>query len=163
MILLGVDPGSRVTGYGIIGRQDGDQWFHIASGVLSFSAADSFFDRLKTIYSETVALIGRYSPDQVVFEDVFYGQNIKSMLQLGQARGAALVAALNCDRPLYTYAAREIKQALTGNGAASKEQVRRMVMAVLHLDKAPAPLDVSDALAIALCHGLRFRPDKSSK
>ncbi|MBN1541433.1 crossover junction endodeoxyribonuclease RuvC [candidate division KSB1 bacterium] len=156
-VVLGIDPGSRTTGFGVIACQGKDGWSHIASGTVSLSPGAPFFERLKAIYRGTVSLIETYSPDQVAVEDVFYSHNVKSALQLGQARGAALVAALNSDRPIHTYAAREVKQALTGNGSASKEQVRHMVVQILGLHSMPEPLDVSDALAIALCHALRSK------
>jgi crossover junction endodeoxyribonuclease RuvC len=157
MIVMGVDPGSVVTGYGLIEKKQDDTLDVVNSGCVRTSAKDDFYFRLKKIYDEISKCIDEYCPAHVVFEDVFYSRNVKVALQLGQARGAALLAAVNHERKIYTYSAREVKQALTGYGNASKEQVQAMVTRLLRLQQKLSPLDISDALAIAICHLHRYK------
>jgi crossover junction endodeoxyribonuclease RuvC len=155
-MILGVDPGSQNTGYGLILAGDRNQHSFIHAGCLRFSSQRDFNERLKLIYDQMTALIQDHEPQHVAFEDVFYGKNFKSALKLGQARGAAVLAALNLDKRVFAYSAREVKQAITGYGNASKEQVRAGVTRLLNLSEPPSPLDASDALAIALCHAHRL-------
>ncbi len=155
MLILGIDPGTATTGYGVI-ESSGPNDFHcLAFGAVRSKTSLSLPQRLKKIYDSITEIIEQYRPDQVALEDVFYGQNIQAALKLGQARGAAIIAALNAEKPVATYSAREVKMSLTGYGAASKEQVQRMVRDILRLDEPATPLDASDALAIALCHAQR--------
>ena len=156
MMILGIDPGSRITGYGVI------DYKHPHAECLTFgciitSSKRPFYERLKKIYDDITQLIGSFQPEWVVLEDIFYSQNVKSALQLGQARGAALLAAINTNKRISTYAPRVVKQALTGKGSASKEQVRAMVAQMLQLCDQKLELDASDALAVALCHAYRWR------
>lgn len=149
MRILGIDPGSRVTGFGII-DSDGSRSRHVASGCVR-TAGDNLPARLGEIYRELHAVIAAHGPQQVAVEQVFMARNASAALKLGQARGAAIVAAVDHHLPVYEYSAREVKQALVGKGGAEKEQVQYMVQLLLGL-QGGMPLDESDALAIALCH-----------
>ena len=156
MIVLGIDPGSSVTGYGILQSDSRDERRCITFGCIRSRSKEPFYLRLKKIYDEIGQLIEGHRPGWVALEDIFYSRNIKSVLQLGQARGAAILAAVNAQCSISLYSPREVKQALTGYGAASKEQVQSMVFRLLQLSNGAAPLDASDALAIAICHINRF-------
>ena len=149
MRVLGVDPGSRVTGYGLIDH-DGGAPAYVASGCIRTRGAD-FTARLADIYKGIEAVIDDYGPAELAIEEVFIAKNPGTALKLGQARGAAIAAAVARDMPVTGYAARRVKQAVVGTGRASKEQVQHMVVALLALDASPAP-DAADALAVALCH-----------
>ena len=149
MRILGIDPGSRVTGFGII-DSDGSRSRHVASGCVR-TAGDDLPARLGEIYRELHAVIAAHEPHQVAVEQVFMARNASAALKLGQARGAAIVAAVDHQLPVYEYSAREVKQALVGKGSAEKEQVQYMVQLLLGL-QGKMSLDESDALAIALCH-----------
>ncbi len=161
MLVLGIDPGSAITGYGLIKSLQSSIYECLEFGCVNTRASDPFHLRLKEIYDRVVALIANFQPDFVALEDIFYSRNVKSAMQLGQARGASVLAALNSEKAIVTYTPREVKQALTGHGAASKEQVQKMVAKLLHLESMDAPLDASDALAIAICHANRFWTEKS--
>jgi len=152
MIVLGIAPGSTVTGYGIIKSDQPSMLECLASGSIRLSGIKDFPGRLKKIYQEIASLIEKFDPDSVALEDIFYGRNIKSALMLGQARGAAILAGVNAEKEIAIYAPREVKLAVTGRGSASKEQVQMMVMRILDSSQSFQPLDVSDALAIAICH-----------
>jgi crossover junction endodeoxyribonuclease RuvC len=157
MIVMGIDPGSAVTGYGILESEPFGPMRCLTCGCVRTKATAPFERRLKTIYDEMNDLINRYAPNQIALEDIFISRNVRAAFQLGQARGAAIIAAVNAEIPIYFYAAREVKQAVTGNGAARKEQVQSMVSGLLHMDLSQWPLDASDALAIAICHSHRSR------
>ena len=161
MRILGIDPGVRVTGYGLISGGN-DEPECLTYGCLKIPPDLLFHDRLKRIYDGVFDLIETHEPTCVVLEDVFYSRNVKSAFQLGQARAAAVLAAVNSGVSVAAYAAREIKLSVTGNGAASKEQVRHMVQHLLNLIDLVCPMDASDALAIALCHSNRNRTNASS-
>ena len=148
--ILGIDPGSRLTGFGILDF-DGDKPTYVASGTVK-SLDGSFPDRLKQIFESVGEIVAEYRPDIVAIETVFMARNAGSALKLGQARSAALCATFAFDIEVFEYAPREIKQAVVGTGAASKEQVQHMVVSMLQLNAAPAE-DASDALAAAICHG----------
>lgn len=150
MVVLGIDPGSRITGYGLVDLADG-RMAYVASGCIRTKRGD-FTHRLADIYLGIETLIGEYSPGEVAIEEVFLAKNAQSALKLGQARGAAIAAAVAGDVPVYEYAARFVKQAVVGTGRASKVQVQHMVTALLSLSAVPVS-DAADALAIALCHG----------
>ncbi|HPG39543.1 MAG TPA: crossover junction endodeoxyribonuclease RuvC [bacterium] len=158
MLVLGIDPGSMVTGYGLV-RDSNGELECIENGCIRNTAKTEFGARLKKIHDEITGLIEKFQPDQVAFEDIFYGRNVRALIQLGQARGAAIIAALNAHKPVVTYAPREVKLAITGFGGASKEQVQKMVIGILKLDEAMQVMDVSDALAIAICHINRFNAE----
>ncbi len=150
-VVLGIDPGTLVTGYGII-AQNGSTRRHIASGTIPNPAGSPIAERLKTIYDGLVSIIATYRPTEVAIETAFYGKNARSALTLGQARGVSILAAVHHRLPLSEYAPREVKKAVVGNGNASKQQVQFMVKALLHLPGRAMALDTSDALAVALCH-----------
>jgi len=152
--ILGIDPGSRKTGFGVLDFS-GDDPTYVASGVVN-SAEGTFPDRLRRIFTAVGEIVEEYRPDVVAIESVFMHKNAGSALKLGQARSAALCATFGFEMEVHEYAPREIKQAIVGTGAASKEQVQHMVISLLKLDAAPS-LDAADALAAALCHGHQHR------
>jgi len=151
MRVLGIDPGTLTTGYGIVAEED-HKLFHVASGGISPSGKQPFPKRLQKIYEELVKVIEKHRPHIVVVEDLFVSKNIKSALKLGHARGVAILAAMNAGLPVFEYAPLEVKQAVVGNGKAEKKQVQMMVKALLDLPKVPHPADAADALAAAICH-----------
>ncbi|MDA8099514.1 MAG: crossover junction endodeoxyribonuclease RuvC [Nitrospiraceae bacterium] len=151
MRVLGIDPGTLTSGYGIVTEED-HKIFHVASGGISPSAKQPFPKRLGKIYDELEKIIEKYQPQVVVIEDLFVSQNIKAALKLGHARGVAILAAVNAGLPVFEYAPAEVKQAVVGTGKAEKKQVQLMVKALLELPKAPHPADAADALAAAICH-----------
>ena len=152
--ILGIDPGSRLTGFGVIDF-DGDKAVYIASGTVR-SIDGAFADRLRQIFESIGEIVDEFRPDIVSIESVFMHKNAGSALKLGQARSAAICATFKYGSEVYEYAPREIKQAIVGTGAATKEQVQHMVVSILSLDGAPAP-DAADALAAAICHGHQRR------
>ena len=152
--VLGIDPGSRTTGYGLIDR-DGNRMSYVASGCIRTEGSD-FHARLAQIYRGIETVIDDYGPAEVAVEEVFVARNPSSALKLGQARGAAIAAAIAHDMPVTGYAARRVKQAVVGTGRATKQQVQHMVKATLALSEAPAQ-DAADALAVALCHAQSSR------
>jgi len=148
--ILGIDPGSRITGFGLIDLER-SRTRYVDAGCIKTSG-DDLAGRLKTIFEGLSAVIEAHSPDEVAVEQVFMHRNASAALKLGQARGAALVAAVTHSLEVYEYMPKTIKQAVTGRGAASKEQVQHMVTIMLSLRETPAT-DAADALAVALCHG----------
>ncbi len=152
--ILGIDPGSRLTGFGVVDfRQDTPAY--VASGTLKSTDGD-FPARLRQIYDAVGAIVEKYRPDIVSVESVFMHRNAGSALKLGQARSAALCGTFAHGAEVVEYAPREIKQAIVGTGSASKEQIQHMVTRMLGLDEAPA-VDAADALAAAICHGHQRR------
>ncbi|OGW40070.1 MAG: crossover junction endodeoxyribonuclease RuvC [Nitrospirae bacterium GWD2_57_9] len=151
MRVLGVDPGTLTSGYGIVAEED-HKLFHVVSGGISPSAKQPFPKRLKKIYEELEKIIEKYRPHVVVVEDLFVSKNMQSALKLGHARGVAILAAMNAGLPVFEYSPLEVKQAVVGNGKAEKKQVQMMVKALLDLQKVPHPADAADALAAAICH-----------
>jgi crossover junction endodeoxyribonuclease RuvC len=149
MRILGIDPGSRVTGYGVI-EVTGREARYMDSGCIRTGGGD-LPDRLKKIYLGTREIVQRYKPQEMAVEQVFMGKNASSALILGQARASAICAVFDDDVIVYEYAARQIKQALVGKGSADKTQVQHMVKILLKLQGDPQ-MDASDALAVALCH-----------
>ena len=152
--ILGIDPGSRTTGFGVLDFVD-DRAAYVASGSVR-SVEGDFAARLRLIFRSVAEIAAEYRPDAIVIESIFVHRNAMSALKLGQARSAALCATFGLDVTVYEYAPREIKQAVVGNGAATKEQVQHMVVALLQLQGTPSP-DAADALAAALCHGHQRR------
>jgi len=148
-VILGIDPGSRICGYGLI-RARGNSLEYLASGVIRMGTL-TFPERLHTIFSDISDIIIEHGPDMAAVEEVFMGKNASSALKLGQARGAAIVACTHYQLPVAEYAARKVKQALVGRGQADKKQVQQMVKSLLGLSRMP-PEDAADALAIAVCH-----------
>jgi crossover junction endodeoxyribonuclease RuvC len=156
MRILGIDPGSRATGYGLV---DGEDETLVDAGVIRLDPDDDHPDRLKQIYDRLTALIGEHDPDTFSIEMPVYGKNPQSMLKLGRAQAAAMMAGLNAGLPIAQYTPKEIKKSVTGNGNASKDQVRFMIKSILSLDEAPTH-DAADALATALCHNNRDAHDE---
>jgi len=152
--ILGIDPGSRFTGFGVLDFT-GDQATYVASGTVKSLDGD-FPDRLKQIFTSIGDIVSEYRPDVVAIESVFMHKNAGSALKLGQARAAALCATFSLDVEVFEYAPREIKQAVVGTGSATKDQVQHMVVSLLALQGVPAS-DAADALATALCHGHQHR------
>jgi len=149
MVILGIDPGSRKTGFGVI-KSDGNKHEYIASGCIRITQQE-FAKRLQQIFTNVTEIIKLYSPQQTAIEQVFMHTNANSALKLGQARGAAITALVNQELPVAEYSARQVKQAIVSYGAASKAQVAHMVKTLLKL-KGNIQEDAADALAIALCH-----------
>ena len=152
--ILGIDPGSRRTGFGVLDFS-GSSAAYVASGSVQ-SIDGEFADRLKQIFSAITRIVSEYRPDVVAIESVFVHRNAGSALKLGHARSAAICATFEFNVEVFEYAPREIKQAVVGTGSATKEQVQHMVRSLLALDGEPSP-DAADALATALCHGHRRR------
>jgi len=150
MIVLGIDPGSRITGYGIV-EKAGNRLVHIDNGAIFTDKAADLPGRLKKIFDGLLEVIAQYRPDQMAIENIFLATNPQSALKLGQARGAAIVAAVHSGLPVAEYSALQVKQAVVGKGRAEKEQVQKMVKALLGLPEI-AQADASDALAVAICH-----------
>lgn len=152
-VIIGIDPGTNVMGYGILGV-NGRKPQMVAMGVLTLSKFESHYLRLRRIYERTLQLCRQYLPDEMAIEAPFFGKNVQSMLKLGRAQGVAMAAALAQDVPITEYEPRKIKQAITGNGAASKEQVQQMLRHILNIPQESIlpQLDATDALAAALCH-----------
>ncbi|MFW6094098.1 MAG: crossover junction endodeoxyribonuclease RuvC [Pseudomonadota bacterium] len=154
--ILGIDPGSRVTGYGLVERIPGGCRY-VASGCIR-PAGNTFVGRLGEIYRGVADVIAAHGPDELAVEEVFMATNPASALKLGQARGAAIAAGVAAQLPVAEYAARRVKLAVVGTGKAGKPQVQHMVRALLKLSGAPAA-DAADALAIAICHVNTARSD----
>ena len=150
MLVLGVDPGSQVTGYGLVEKKN-DKLTCIHSGHITSYSKTPFYERIHKIFQSMVEVMSHYQPQEMAIEDVFYAKNIKSSLKLGHARGAVLIAAVQCGVRIFEYTPLEIKKSVVGYGRATKEQVRSMVGIILKLKKTPN-LDTSDALATAICH-----------
>lgn len=161
MIILGVDPGTLITGFGIIEVERG-KYSVLTYNVVKNSGNDSMPIRLKRIYDHLCEIINHYHPDEFAIETAFYGKNAQSALKIGHARGVSILAAVNYEIPTAEYSPREVKKAVTGNGAASKHQVQFMVQTQLKLREAPKYFDASDALAVALCHSFRIADGKAT-
>ncbi len=161
MIILGVDPGSRATGYGLVDTtQNGTESRTLSTcGTIRLDGSEDHPDRLKTIYDRLVELIDANEPEEFAIEMPVYGQNPQSMLKLGRAQAAAMMAALNRDLAVAQYTPKEVKKSVTGNGNASKKQVRFMVESILSVSDATLTHDAADAVAVALCHDNREAHD----
>lgn len=151
MVILGIDPGTIVTGYGVIEISGGSVKL-VASGMIKNRAGTPMADRLKSIHDTLRKVITDCRPDEVALETAFCGKNAQSALKLGQARGVAILSAVSHDIPVAEYSPREVKKAVVGNGNASKQQVEFMVRNVLRMKDRPGKFDITDALAVALCH-----------
>ena len=151
-LILGIDPGTAITGYGVVAKEGGGAVSLVECGVVRTSSGEVLAVRIREIYEAVAALIGRHAPSVVVVEDVFQGKNVQSALKLGHARGAILLAAALGDIPIAEYSPREIKKAVVGNGNATKDQVGFMVQQQLRLKAPPSPADAADGVAAALCH-----------
>ena len=156
MIVLGIDPGLLQTGFGLI-KVGSNKNQIIDYGTISPNSKDKLALRLFAIYNDLISIIDQYKPSIMAIEEVFYGKNVKSALLLGHARGVSMICAAKYNIPVFEYSARKVKQSITGNGNAHKSQVKFMIMKELNLKKFNAPIDASDALAIALCHIYQVR------
>ena len=155
MIILGVDPGTLITGYGVI-KKNGTAIQVLDVGVIKSPSSALMPLRLKRIYSSLCEIIERFHPDEFAIETAFYSKNAQSALKIGQARGVSILAGVNFEVPVTEYSPREVKKAVVGNGAASKEQVQYMITNLMKLKTPPAYFDATDALAVALCHSHRI-------
>jgi crossover junction endodeoxyribonuclease RuvC len=151
MRVLGIDCGSRITGYGVIDTNGADCFF-VRCGAIRVDPDASLPRRLQHIHAGIAEIINEFRPDVAVFENVFYASNAQSALKLGHVRGVSIVAAADASLPVFEYSPLEVKGAVTGYGRAEKSQVQQMVRALLKLDTLPEPYDASDALAVAICH-----------
>lgn len=156
-IILGIDPGTAVMGYGLI-KEMGPKIELISLGVVKMDGIDDHMLKLQRIFEKTVALIDNYKPDCLAIEAPFYGKNIQVMLKLGRAQGVAMAAALSRNVVITEYAPRKIKQSITGNGNAAKEQVAAMLQRLLNFKESPDFLDATDGLAAAVCHSFQKMP-----
>jgi crossover junction endodeoxyribonuclease RuvC len=152
MIVLGIDPGTAVTGYGVVKGDRSSPPHLIECGVIRTRPRDALADRLQEIHAGFVELISRHRPDALSIEDVFYAKNVRTTVVLGHARGVILLAAANAHLEIAEYPPAEIKKAVVGSGAATKEQVQFMVARLLRLKSPPQPSDASDGVAAALAH-----------
>jgi crossover junction endodeoxyribonuclease RuvC len=150
-VILGIDPGTIVMGYGILHIENNKPKLE-TMGVLQLNKYEDHYLRLRKIFELVIGLIDQYHPDELAIEAPFFGKNVQSMLKLGRAQGVAMAAALERDIPIFEYAPRSVKLAVTGKGAASKEQVALMAQRILGIDFPQEYLDATDALAIAICH-----------
>lgn len=163
MRILGIDPGTLITGYGIIDFEN-NEIKHVASGIIKINAYKEQAKRLQVIYAEINSLIKKFKPDEFALETAFYGKNIQSTLKIGYARGASMLVAIHNDLPIKEYSPREIKKAVVGNGAASKNQVQFMMKKLLCLKNNKIKFDETDALAVAVCHAFKVTsPTKRSR
>ena len=161
MRVLGIDTGSRITGYGVI-ETDGADCVFIGAGVIRVNPSDELSLRLRAIHESLVEIIQNLKPDEAAFESVFYSANAQSALKLGHARGVCIQAASASDLPVFEYSPAEVKCAVTGYGRAEKPQVQQMVRALLKLVDWSEPYDASDALAVAICHAHTHRFKKAA-
>ena len=150
-IILGIDPGTTVLGYGLIHVQQ-NKLSMLNFGVVQLNKLPTHPDKLKRIFDRISGIIEEYKPDELAIEAPFFGKNVQSMLKLGRAQGVAIAAALSRNMPFEEYSPRRIKQAITGNGNASKEQVAAMLQKLLRFEDMPKYLDATDGLAVAVCH-----------
>lgn len=158
MIILGIDPGIAIVGYGII-ECSGNHYKVLDYGCITTDSKLLFPDRLKIVYDSLIDVIDKYKPDEFAIEELFFNKNVKTAIKVGQARGVEILAAINKGLPIYEYTPLQIKQAVVGYGRAEKHQVQEMVKILLNLKEIPKPDDAADALAIAICHGscLKFK------
>ena len=159
MIILGVDPGTNYTGYGIV-KAHKNSFTKIVNGLIKLPTGYTLTEKLEIIYSGLDKLIKTHKPDEFAIETAFYGKNVQSAMKIGYARGAAILAAAHCKIPMSEYSPREIKKSVVGKGAASKEQVSFMIKTLLSAKEIKMKYDESDALAVALCHAFRMGNNK---
>lgn len=151
MLIMGIDPGIAISGYGLVKENNGNLKL-VDYGVIKTKPKDETPKRLKKIYLDYVKLIKKYDPQAIAVEELFYNKNSKSVITVGQARGAAILAAGMLNKDVFEYTPPQVKQAVVGYGRAAKLQVQKMVKAILGLNVLPKPDDAADALAIAICH-----------
>lgn len=163
MIILGIDPGTRITGYGVI-KFNNNSFVKIANGSITLPSSKSIPVRLKIIYDQLNKIIKKYQPDEFAIETAFYGKNVQSAMKIGYARGVAILCAMNNNLETFEYSPREVKKSVVGKGSASKEQVSFMIKTLLNIKSEKIKVDESDALAIAICHAFRLKtPIKKTK
>ena len=151
MLVLGVDPGTAITGYGLVREEEGGLTL-VDYGVITTPAGQPLPERLQTIYSGLADVAGKHQPQQAAVEELFFSRNVRTALSVGHARGVALLALVDAGLAICEYKPLEIKQAITGYGGADKQQVQEMVRLLLNLDHVPQPDDAADAVAVAVCH-----------
>ncbi|MFD0795625.1 crossover junction endodeoxyribonuclease RuvC [Mucilaginibacter litoreus] len=161
-VILGIDPGTAVMGYGLV-IEKGPKVELISLGVVKLDKLDDHMLKLQRIFEKTVALIDNYKPDCLAIEAPFYGKNIQVMLKLGRAQGICMAAALSRSIDITEYSPRKIKQSITGNGNATKEQVAAMLQTLLSFSETPDFLDATDGLAVAVCHSFQKINTKATK
>lgn len=157
MRILGIDPGTGITGWGVIENEQkssarGGTIKLVDYGVIKTSSGLDAAMRLKDIYDEMTGILEKYSPDEVAIEDLFFFKNQKTVIKVGQARGVVIVACVNKDLPVFDYTPLQVKQAITGYGRAEKKQMQKMISLVLHMPEVPKSDDAADALSVAVCH-----------
>jgi crossover junction endodeoxyribonuclease RuvC len=162
MIIIGIDPGTVVTGIGII-QVSGSGLKRLYSGVINLPSSKPIPQRLEIIYKELTSLIKKYKPAEFAIETAFYGKNAQSAMKIGYARGVSILAAIHNNLNISEYSPREVKKSVVGKGAASKQQVSYMISNLLSLKNVKLKADESDALAIAICHSFRLKKFKSTK
>ena len=151
MVILGIDPGYAIVGWGVIGYEN-NQFKVLDYGAITTPAGMSFSRRLELIYDEAELLMKRYSPQAMSIEKLFFNSNAKTVIDVGQARGVLMLAAQKCGLEVYEYTPLQVKQSVVGYGRAEKKQVQEMTRLILHLSEIPKPDDTADALAMAICH-----------
>ena len=151
MLVLGIDPGTAITGYGLV-RENGEGLALVDCGVITTPAGQPLPTRLQAIYQGLIDVVRQHGPDTAAVEELFFSRNVRTALSVGQARGVALLALADSDLPIHEYKPLEVKQAVAGYGGADKQQVQEMVRMLLHLDYVPQPDDAADAVAVAVCH-----------
>ncbi|MGD8625423.1 MAG: crossover junction endodeoxyribonuclease RuvC [Anaerolineae bacterium] len=151
MLVLGIDPGTAITGYGLV-REDGDELALVACGAITTPAGQPLPERLQTIYRGLAEIVAQHGPDTSAVEELFFSRNVRTALSVGHARGVVLLALADAGLPVHEYKPLEVKQAVAGYGGANKGQVQEMVRMLLNLDQVPRPDDAADAVAVAVCH-----------
>jgi crossover junction endodeoxyribonuclease RuvC len=157
LVIMGVDPGSSVTGYGLVKTGQSDEISLLDYGIIKTDPGFQQEDKLKKIYDGLVKVLRKSKPDEFAIEEAFYSKNVKATMVMGQVRGVAILAAAQAKIPVAEYSPREIKQSTVGSGNASKSQVQFMVKNLLGLKEIPEPEDAADALAVALCHAQKIK------
>ncbi len=161
-IILGIDPGTTLMGYGVI-KVSNKKPVMIAMGVIDLKKLNDHYIKLGKIFERTIGLIDSFKPDELAIEAPFFGKNVQSMLKLGRAQGVAIAAAISRDIPIFEYAPKKIKMSITGSGSASKEQVAGILKHTLNFKEIPKDLDATDGLAAALCHFYQNKPITDGK
>lgn len=151
-IVLGIDPGTATTGYGVVGRDAAGDFVLLACGVIRTAAHTPMHLRLRELFQDLQALIAEFQPHALAVEKLFFGRNVTTAISVGQARGAVLLAAALSELEVAEYTPAEVKQAIAGYGNADKQQVQQMVQRILQLDEIPRPDDAADGVAVAVCH-----------
>lgn len=156
MVIMGIDPGFAITGYGVV-KYEGNKFSVLDYGAVTTEASMKLSQRLLVLYEGLEELIGKYRPDAISIEELFFNKNIKTALTVGHGRGVAVLAAAKSGVDIFEYTPLQVKQSVVGYGRAEKAQIQQMVKAILNLSAIPKPDDVADALAVAICHGNSHR------